>query len=99
MPARHDVKDLGVAAVKLPDGQELELPLLQVNLQHIYVQLSLCRSVYRKLRECFVHRTQRETDSWTFESCNQRECSNPSVTQTHNVQAAALLPHVSVLSV
>ena len=30
MTARHDVKDLGMAAVKLPDGQELELPLLQV---------------------------------------------------------------------
>lgn len=30
MAARHDVKDLGMAAVKLPDGQEIELPLLQV---------------------------------------------------------------------
>lgn len=30
MAAQHDVKDLGMAAVKLPDGQELELPLLQV---------------------------------------------------------------------
>lgn len=30
MADRHDVRDLGMAAVKLPDGQTLELPLLQV---------------------------------------------------------------------
>ena len=30
MAAHHDVKNLGGATVKLPDGQELELPLLQV---------------------------------------------------------------------
>lgn len=30
MAAKHDVQDLGMATVKLPDGQELELPLLKV---------------------------------------------------------------------
>ena len=30
MAAKHGVQDLGMATVKLPDGQELELPLLKV---------------------------------------------------------------------
>ena len=30
MAAEHGVQELGMASVRLPDGQELELPLLKV---------------------------------------------------------------------
>ena len=39
MAAKHDVQDLGMVSLKLPDGQELELPLLKVScvyLIHIF---------------------------------------------------------------
>ena len=50
MAARHDVKDLGMAAVKLPDGQQLELPLLQV-FRKMHMQFSFYRCVNRKLTQ------------------------------------------------
>ncbi len=31
MATKHDVQDLGMVSLKLPDGQELELPLLKVS--------------------------------------------------------------------
>ncbi len=31
MATKHDVEDLGMVSLKLPDGQELELPLLKVS--------------------------------------------------------------------
>ena len=34
MATQHGVEDLGMVALKLPDGQELELPLLKVCSRH-----------------------------------------------------------------
>ena len=31
MATKHDVQHLGMVSLKLPDGQELELPLLKVS--------------------------------------------------------------------
>lgn len=99
MAARHDVKDLGMAAVKLPDGQQLELPLLQVisSVCNLVVALHTV-SLFDDL---ITYRMQREIGSWTFESFNQREFSDSSLTRMHNggCQAPASLPHVVIPSV
>lgn len=83
MADRHDVKDLGMAAVKLPDGQTLELPLLQVTCSTSNPVLIALSAVSFVNNERFAYRTQREIGFWTFESFSQRECNELSVTQTH----------------
>ena len=99
MAARHDVKDLGMAAVKLPDGQQLELPLLQVISSVCNLVVAL--HTVSLFDDSIKYRTQRETDSGTFESFNQRDFSDSSVTRMHNggCQAAASLLHVAIPSV
>ena len=79
MSAEHDVKDLGMAAVKLPDGQELKLPLLQV-IAKLFTSVLCVRTVAPFIRDNNLCRTQRGTGFWMFESCNQRKFSDLSVT-------------------
>lgn len=83
MAAHHDVKDLGMAAVKLPDGQTLELPLLQVTCSTSKSVSIALPAVSFVNHEHFTYRTQREIGSWTFESFSQREYNELCVTQTH----------------
>lgn len=45
----HDVKDLGMAVVKLPDGQELNLPLLQVTANPVLPLSCTCCRMTRYL--------------------------------------------------
>lgn len=76
MAAKHDVQDLGTVSLKLPDGQELELPLLKVSC-HYRIEICLEFSERIFLAEMsqavmsFV-RTLPATGSWMSENYSQR---------------------------